>query len=509
VRVAADAAGRAYVTDRSAGQVLVFDAFGRPVSVKSGLAGPLAVAVDSLGRIYVAEEQKGSVSVFDAQWNLLFQLGQGEGEFGLPSHIALDPATSTAFVCDIVANHIKTYQGSQRGLVFGGYGSGPGQFDFPAGVWISPAGDVFVVDQNNNRVQVFDRTGGFKRLFSLTTSGGGGGLGAGISGRFQGIAGDSSGRVYVADSFQGMVQVFDFQGNFLSTIGSYGDKRGQFRLPVSLAADSYGRLLVASANNRRIELIGLDSFIQLAATPASQVIAAGTRVTFSVSIAGTGSFTYQWRKGTNNLSDTPGIIGATQATLTLTSPRTEDTGAYSVAVAGLSGPFTSPEATLTVVTPPAIISQPVSQAVQSGTPALLTVAALGDSLTYQWQHDGSPIAGATGASIALAAAQVADAGSYTVLLSNSVGNVTSDPAVLTVVSRPSPPQLDPFSFQPDGSLRLFFHADPGYTYAIEASSDLAQWTTLAAAFSADGTVEYSDADVANISPRFYRVRWLP
>ena len=44
---------------------------------------------------------------------------------------------------------------------------------------------------------------------------------------------------------------------------------------------------------------------------------------------------------------------------------------------------------------------------------------------------------------------------------------------------------------------------------LEASSDLAQWTTLAAAFSADGTVEYSDADVANISPRFYRVRWLP
>ena len=203
VRVASDAAGRIYVTDRTAGQVLVFDAFGRPVSVKAGLAAPLAIAVDASGRVYVGEEQNGNVSVFDAQWNLLFRLGQGDGEFALPSHIALDPATGTAFVCDSAANRIKTYQGSQPGLAFGGYGSGPGQFDLPAGVWVSPAGEVFVVDQNNNRVQVFDRTGGFKRLFSLKTSGGGGGLGSDISGRFQGITGDDNGRLYVADSFQG------------------------------------------------------------------------------------------------------------------------------------------------------------------------------------------------------------------------------------------------------------------------------------------------------------------
>ena len=77
------------------------------------------------------------------------------------------------------------------------------------------------------------------------------------------------------------------------------------------------------------------------------------------------------------------------------------------------------------------------------------------------------------------------------------------------MSRPAPPQLDPFSFQPDGSLRLFFQCDAGFTYAIEASSDLAEWITLATAFSADGTVEWFDPDVANISPRFYRVSWLP
>lgn len=509
VRVAADAAGRTYVADRSAGQVVVFDAFGRPVSVKAGLAGPLAIAVDSSGHIYIGEEQKGSVSVFDAQWNLLFQLGQGAGEFALPSHIALDLATGNAYVCDSAANQIKTYQGRQAGPAFGGYGTGPGQFDFPAGVWVSPAGEVLVVDQNNNRVQVFDRTGDFKRLFSLNSSGGGMGLGSELSGRSQGIAGDTRGRLYVADSFQGQVQVFDLQGRLLSTIGSYGDQPGQFRSPVGLVADAYGRLLVASANNRRIELIGLDAFIQLAATPPSQSVAAGARATFSVAIAGPGPFSYRWRKGANDLGDAPGITGATKATLTLTAVATNDTGAYSVVVTGPSGPFTSSEAALTVVTPPTISSQPLSQTVAAGLPALFTVAAQGDSLACQWQLDDVPLAGATGAALAIASVQPADAGRYTVVLSNCVGRVTSDPAVLTVFSRPAPPQLDPFSFQPDGSLRLCFHGDPGFTYVIEASSDLAAWTTVGTAFSADGAVEYFDSDTANNSPRFYRVCWLP
>lgn len=96
------------------------------------------------------------------------------------------------------------------------------------------------------------------------------------------------------------------------------------------------------------------------------------------------------------------------------------------------------------------------------------------------------------------------------VLGNRVGALASDPALLTVVTQPAPPQLDPLSsFLPDGSLRLFFHGDAGFTYAIEVSTDLAGWDTLATVFSADGTVEHFDADAAANSLRFYRVRWLP
>ena len=505
VRVAADAAGWVYVADHLAGQVLVLDAFGRMASSKSGLANPLAVGVDSDGRIYVGEERKGSVSVFDAQWNPLFQLGQGNAEFALPGHIAIDPATGTAFVCDSGANQVKLYRDGQPVATFGGYGSAPGQFDFPAGIWISPAGEVYVVDQNNSRVQIFDRSGVFLRLFSLNTDS----SGAGPSGRSQGIAGDSNGRIYVADTYQGQVQVFDAQGNFLSTLGSYGDGAGQFRSPVGLAADPYGRLLVASANKSSLEIIGLDAYIQLAATPASQLVAAGTPATFSVSIAGAGPFTYQWRKGTNNLADTDNLSGSIQPTLTFAAATSLDTGVYSVLVTGPSGTFTSPPAALTVVNPPAILSQPASQTVNIGTPAHFTVSALGDVLTYQWHLDGVALPGATASFFAIPSTQPGDVGRYTVVVSNRVGTIASDPALLTVFNQPAPPQIDPLSFLPDGSLRLFFRGDADFTYVIEVSSDLTSWETLATLYNADGTVEYFDIDAAANSLRFYRVRWAP
>ena len=510
VRVAADAAGRIYVADRPSGQVLVFDAFGRPVCTRTGLAGPLALAVDAAGRIYLGEDKKGSVSVFDAQWNLLFQLGQGDGEFALPGHIAIDAASGTVFVCDSRANQVKLYRDGQSVSAFGGYGSGPGQFDFPAGVWVSPAGEVFVVDQNNSRVQVFDRSGVLQRQFSLNTAGGGMGLGSEPSGRSQGITGDSGGRIYVADTYQGLVQVFDGQGNFLSTVGGYGSGPGQLRSPVGLAADPYGRLLVASANNSRVELIGLDAYVQLAATPASQWIATGARATFSVAMAGAGPFTYQWRKGANHLADTGGITGATLPMLILAAVTTNDTGAYSVVVTGPAGTFTSPDAVLTVVTPPRILSQPASQTVEAGTAAFFAVTALGDALTYQWQFNGAAIPGATASSYSIPGAQPADAGRYAVVLGNPVGALASEPALLTVFVQPAPPQLDPLSaFLPDGSFRVFFRGDAGFTYAIEVSTDLAVWETLTTVFSADGTVEYFDAGAAANSLRFYRVRWVP
>ena len=70
-RVAVAPNGWVYVTDPQAGQVVEFDAFGRPGSTHTGFARPLGIAVDAQGRIYLAAERAGSVTVFDAYWSVL------------------------------------------------------------------------------------------------------------------------------------------------------------------------------------------------------------------------------------------------------------------------------------------------------------------------------------------------------------------------------------------------------------------------------------------------------
>ncbi len=88
--------------------------------------------------------------------------------------------------------------------------------------------------------------------------------------------------------------------------------------------------------------------------------------------------------------------------------------------------------------PPSISTQPASQTVNAGQTANFNVAASGTApLNYQWQKNGSDIAGANGPSLTLANVQPSDAGDYSVEVSNDAGVATSDPAALTVVVPPS------------------------------------------------------------------------
>jgi len=89
------------------------------------------------------------------------------------------------------------------------------------------------------------------------------------------------------------------------------------------------------------------------------------------------------------------------------------------------------------VTPLALISSPVSRTVDVGTPVSLSVSATGTSrLLYQWQRDGLPLSGETNATLTIPATQQADAGEYTVVVSNRSGSLTSRPATLIVLGIP-------------------------------------------------------------------------
>ena len=497
-RIAVDTSGRAYVMDPQAGQVVVFDAFGRPTATYVGFARPLGIAVDTQGRIYLAEEGAGSVSVFDAQWSLLYKLGQGAGEFQLPNHIALDAASagSAVYVSDSKANMVKAYSGATLDHTIGSSGSGNGQFDFPSGVFASASNEVFVVDQGNDRIQVFNLAGSFLRAFRLGNS-----L---PSGRSQAAFLDAAGRLFVADSFQGVVKVFDgTSGALLANVGHFGQLPGQLDSPAGLALDGQNRLFVTSANTHRVELYGVDSFIHLSIEPATATIAAGTNLTLRALTGGAGSFAYQW------LKDGSMIAGATNGTLTMLGVNLSHAGNYSVVVSGPAGTFTSSAAAVAVVAPPRVFSDPASITVLRGSSAVFTVGAEGTALNYQWRFNGSSLPDATNDTLALANVEPFQAGLYSVRISNAVGSVVSASASLTVTVPPAIMELAHSNMDTNQLFHLTVNADPGFAYSLDGSTNLFDWEPLLNFTNDLGLIEFIDADSTNYWNRFYRLRWLP
>jgi len=176
--------------------------------------------------------------------------------------------------------------------------------------------------------------------------------------------------------------------------------------------------------------------------PISQSVKQGTNATFTVGVSGTAPFAYQWRLNGADIS------GATASSYTRANVQPADAGTYSVVVTNAYGMATSSGALLTVVVPPTITTQPLSQTVTQGQNATFTVAASGTApFTYQWRFNGAPIGGATASSYTRSNVQLSDAGDYSVVVANSAGSDTSAKAVLTVVVPPVPPAI---TTQPQG-----------------------------------------------------------
>jgi uncharacterized delta-60 repeat protein len=103
--------------------------------------------------------------------------------------------------------------------------------------------------------------------------------------------------------------------------------------------------------------------------------------------------------------------------------------------------------------PPAITVQPTNQIIAAGLDAFFQVGTPCLSLTFQWRRNGVDLPGATNTLLRLRhISEATDAGSYTVVVSNGGGSVTSEPAVLTVLPSPMTPGLPDVDFDPKGGV---------------------------------------------------------
>jgi hypothetical protein len=168
--------------------------------------------------------------------------------------------------------------------------------------------------------------------------------------------------------------------------------------------------------------------------PTDQTVTAGQTATFSVVATGTAPLSYQWQKSGTN------VAGATSSSYTTAATTSADNGAqFQVVVSNGVGSVMSNAATLTVnpmPVAPTITTQPTNQTATAGQTATFSVAANGTPApTYQWQKNGTNIAGAASSAYTTPATTSADNGAqFQVVVSNSAGNVTSSAATLTVTS---------------------------------------------------------------------------
>jgi DNA-binding beta-propeller fold protein YncE len=253
--VAVDRADNVYVCDMT-GRVQKFDPEGNYLlqwqmpEIERGR--PKGMALDHEGNIVVVEPHYSRINHFTPEGRLVSQWGRHgreRGELSFPRAVAITPDGS-AFVSEFqIVERLQKF-GLTRESVrveIRGAGHGPSKFNRAEGLSLDATGNLYVADSCNHRVQVFDGDGLFLREY------GGPGTARGEFSYPYDVRVDEQGRQYVCEFGNSRVTVLDADDRVLEIIGSAGSAPGRFNNPWSLALDSRGNLYVADSQNHRVQ----------------------------------------------------------------------------------------------------------------------------------------------------------------------------------------------------------------------------------------------------------------
>ena len=168
--------------------------------------------------------------------------------------------------------------------------------------------------------------------------------------------------------------------------------------------------------------------LAILAQPVSTLTCLGDDVLLSVTVTSPADASYTWRK------DGVAIAVSDSAQLLIENVTFSDSGAYDVFVTSPCGSVTSAVAVVSVETQPTLLGAPVATEVCEGEPLVLTVSV--DSaftLRYQWLRDGLALADQTQPNLIIDAVTLADAGAYSVAVTNDCGTIVTAPVDVTVL----------------------------------------------------------------------------
>ncbi len=253
----------------------------------------------------------------------------------------------------------------------------------------------------------------------------------------------------------------------LNTVGQFDGYIGanpSANLIQGTDGDLYGTTLGGGVDNFGVIFrLGISGPVQITGEPADQSAFNGGTAAFTVSTFGSAPVYYQWQRNGISLTNGGGISGANAATLSISNVSVSDAAVYTVVVSNTMNSVTSEDAILEVnFSPPRITTQPASQMCVAGMTVTLTVTALADPpFSYQWQEngtnlaDGGNISGSATSSLTLTNVTLANAGTYSVIVSNVFDAVSSADAVVTVLPVTTPAaamtNLHLFSGNQDGA----------------------------------------------------------
>ena len=258
--VAVGSDGRLYVVEGKAARVTVFNpdgsiaaTWGSPGNADGQFQEPWGVAVAPNGNVYVADTWNHRIQYFDPSGKFLGKwgtLGDAKGSstdmpsvFWGPREVAVS-STGDVYVTDTGNKRIQVFgpDGSFKRM-FGGAGSGPGQFNEEVGLSIGPDGNLWVADTWNNRIQELSPQGDPLKSIPVES----GWQSQAVTNKPY-IAVDAEGRIYATFPDQGRVTVFSSDGQQLNDVALPGGTS-----PVGVAVAPDGRLVVADARGNIID----------------------------------------------------------------------------------------------------------------------------------------------------------------------------------------------------------------------------------------------------------------
>ena len=272
--IAIDSKGQVYVADQRVGAIFIFNPANHETQmIRNGFEAHFGwingLAIDDDDRLFVSDGKMHRVLIFSPHHDIEGQITDGIVD---PVGLALDTTNRFLYVVDTQQDQVLVYDADTlkllRRIGTGGknhYLTDTGNFAAPQGVAVDKDGNVYVTDTLNDRVEIFDADGKFISTFGKA------GDGPGYFARPKGIAIDGDGHIWVADEMQDRLQVFNRSGQLLTYIGmGHGELPGQFKSLVGVAVDKQNHVFTTEQEPGRLQMFQYVSEADAAAEKAKR-----------------------------------------------------------------------------------------------------------------------------------------------------------------------------------------------------------------------------------------------